>query len=151
MYRGYTESPIGLIEVTASEHELVSVLFVDEKQQSHENEIIHHFLHEIDAYFQGDLKQFTTPPMNGTAFQSGVWTELIHIPYGNRISYSEIAHRIQKQKAVRAVVTAIGKNKLALIVPCHRVVSKNGALSGFAWGSWRKEWLLEHEKNHSQK
>ena len=69
----------------------------------------------------------------------------------NRISYSEIAHRIQKQKAVRAVGTAIGKNKLALIVPCHRVVGKNGALSGFAWGSWRKEWLLEHEKNHSQK
>ncbi|MGE6487144.1 methylated-DNA--[protein]-cysteine S-methyltransferase [Paenisporosarcina sp. NPDC076898] len=151
MYRGYTESPIGLIEVTATEIELVSVLFVDEKQQSHENEIIHHFLYEIDAYFKGDLKQFTIPPMNGTAFQSGVWNELIRIPYGDRLSYSEIAHRIQKQKAVRAVGTAIGKNKYALIVPCHRVFSKNGSLSGFAWGSWRKEWLLEHEKNHSQK
>ena len=151
MFRGYTNSPIGLIEITATDTELVSVLFVDEKQQSKKNEIINHFLHEIDAYFKGDLKQFTMPPMNGTAFQSDVWNELIHIPYGDRISYSEIAHRIQKQKAVRAVGTAIGKNKLALIVPCHRVVGKNGALSGFAWGSWRKEWLLEHEKNHSQK
>ena len=151
MYRGYTESPIGLIEVTATENELVSVLFVDEKQLSLENEVINHYLNEITAYFKGDLKHFSIPPMNGTAFQSEVWNELIRIPYGDRISYSEIAHRIQKQKAVRAVGTAIGKNKLALIVPCHRVVGKNGALSGFAWGSWRKEWLLEHEKNHSQK
>lgn len=151
MYRGYLNSPIGLIEVIATQEDLISVLFVEEQKHSHENEIVKHFLHEIDSYFKGQLTHFTIPSLNGTIFQSEVWNELIHIPYGKRSSYSEIAHQINRQKAVRAVGSAIGKNKLALIVPCHRVVGKNGSLSGFAWETWRKEWLLEHEKNHSQK
>lgn len=150
MFTGYVESPIGFIEVKATQSSLLSVLFVEEQQPSNENDIVKHFKQQIAAYFKGQLTYFTFPQLNGTPFQLQVWSELTHIPYGETSTYSEIAHVIQREKAVRAVGTAIGKNKLALVIPCHRVIGKNGALTGFAWETWRKEWLLAHEKNHSQ-
>jgi len=150
MFTGYVETPIGFIEVKANQSSLLSVLFVEEKLQNHENDIVTHFTQEIEAYFKGQLTNFTFPSLNGTHFQCQVWSELAHIPYSETNTYSEIAHTIQKEKAVRAVGTAIGKNNFAIVIPCHRVIGKNGALTGYAWGTWRKEWLLTHEKNHSQ-
>ncbi len=150
MFIGYVSSPIGLIEIKASHSALVSVQFVEAQQISSENGIVQHFMNEIEAYFKGQLTQFTSPELTGTPFQHQVWDYLTHIPYGETSTYSQVAQMIQRERAVRAVGTAIGKNKLALVVPCHRIVGKNGDISGFAWGTWRKEWLLAHEKNHSQ-
>lgn len=151
MFTGYIDSPIGIIEVKASDLMLLSVLFVDEKQPSVENDIVKHFTQEIDAYFKGQLTNFTRPLVKGTPFQLQVWDELAQIPYGETSTYSQISQMIQREKAFRAVGTAIGKNKLALVIPCHRVVGKNGSIAGFTWETWRKEWLLSHEKGLSIK
>lgn len=102
---------------------------------------------ELDAYFAGRLKQFTTPvAFTGTAFQNAVWRELCRIPYGETISYLELARRLDHPKAVRAVGMANGANPVAIIVPCHRVIGANGSLTGFGGGLPTKRALLELEK-----
>lgn len=102
---------------------------------------------ELDEYFAGRLKAFTTPVVfEGTPFQHQVWAELRRIPYGETISYTELAHRIGNPKAVRAVGLANGANPIAIIVPCHRVIGANGSLTGFGGGIPTKRALLELER-----
>ena len=101
---------------------------------------------ELDEYFAGRLRKFTTPlACEGTPFQNQVWTELTRIPYGETISYLELANRIKNPKAVRAVGMANGANPIAIIVPCHRVIGSNGSLTGFGGGIPTKRALLELE------
>jgi methylated-DNA-[protein]-cysteine S-methyltransferase len=102
---------------------------------------------ELDEYFSGRLKKFsTTLAFNGTPFQNAVWKQLTRIPYGETISYLELARRIENPKAVRAVGMANGANPIAIIVPCHRVIGANGSLTGFGGGIPTKRALLELEK-----
>lgn len=102
---------------------------------------------ELDEYFAGRLTAFTTPVVfEGTPFQHQVWTELRRIPYGETISYMELANRISNPKAVRAVGLANGANPIAIIVPCHRVIGSNGSLVGFGGGLPAKRALLELER-----
>jgi methylated-DNA-[protein]-cysteine S-methyltransferase len=102
---------------------------------------------ELDRYFEGRLRAFSTPlAFNGTAFQNAVWKQLTRIPYGETISYLELAKRIDNPKAVRAVGLANGANPIAIIVPCHRVIGSNGSLTGFGGGIPTKRALLELEK-----
>ena len=102
---------------------------------------------QLDEYFAGRLRRFTTPLVfEGTAFQNQVWKELCRIPYGETISYLELANRIRNPKAVRAVGMANGANPIAIIVPCHRVIGSNGALTGFGGGIPTKRALLELER-----
>jgi len=102
---------------------------------------------ELDRYFAGTLKKFSTKlAFNGTPFQHEVWNELTRIPYGETISYMELANRIDNPKAVRAVGMANGANPIAIIVPCHRVIGSNGSLTGFGGGLPNKRALLELEK-----
>jgi len=102
---------------------------------------------ELDQYFAGRLKTFTTPlAFTGTPFQHQVWKELTRIPYGETISYLDLAKRIDNPKAVRAVGLANGANPIAIIVPCHRVIGSNGSLTGFGGGLANKRALLELEK-----
>lgn len=102
---------------------------------------------ELDQYFAGKLKQFSTPvAFTGTQFQNSVWQELRRIPYGETISYLDLAHRIKNPKAVRAVGMANGANPVAIIVPCHRVIGSNGSLTGFGGGLPTKRALLDLEK-----
>ena len=102
---------------------------------------------ELDAYFAGRLKTFSTGlAFHGTAFQNAVWKQLTRIPYGETISYLELAKRIDNPKAVRAVGLANGANPIAIIVPCHRVIGSNGSLTGFGGGLPTKRALLELEK-----
>lgn len=152
MFRGYYDSPIGLMEVSADASRVLSVLFVEERETSNENDIVKEILLQLESYFRGETKEFNSISISsGTPFQQTVWTALTQVPFGTTNTYSDIAQQLQKESAVRAVGTAIGKNRLAILVPCHRVLGKNGSMTGFAWGTWRKEWLLSHEKNHSQK
>ena len=152
MFKGYYDSPIGFIEVMADDEKVISVLFVEEINSSNENHIVKQVLLHLDFYFKGETKHiFPSSISSGTPFQQTVWTTLTQIPFGTTTTYSNIASRLNNEKAVRAVGTAIGKNQLAILVPCHRVLGKNGSLTGFAWGTWRKEWLILHEKNHSQR
>ena len=102
---------------------------------------------ELDEYFAGRLRKFTTRlAFNGTPFQNAVWQELTRIPYGETISYLDLAKRIENPKAVRAVGMANGANPIAIIVPCHRVIGSNGSLTGFGGGLPTKRALLELEK-----
>lgn len=105
---------------------------------------------ELDEYFKGNLKSFkTTLVYPGTDFQVNVWNKLKKIPYGKTISYVELAEEIGLKGASRAVGTANGMNRIAVIIPCHRVVNKDGRLGGYGGGLWRKQWLLELERTHS--
>jgi len=102
---------------------------------------------ELDRYFAGTLKKFSTRlAFNGTPFQNEVWKQLTRIPYGETISYLDLAKRIDNPKAVRAVGMANGANPIAIIVPCHRVIGSNGSLTGFGGGLPTKRALLDLEK-----
>jgi AraC family transcriptional regulator of adaptative response/methylated-DNA-[protein]-cysteine methyltransferase len=103
---------------------------------------------ELDMYFKGRLQSFNVPlSVSGTEFQKKTWTELRKIKYGETISYDDLAVRIDNSKAVRAVANANGNNKLAIIIPCHRVIGKDGRLRGYGGGIWRKRFLIEHESS----
>lgn len=102
--------------------------------------------HQLRAYFAGDRTSFDLPlDSPGTDFQRRVWTELLNIPHGETITYGELARRVGDAGAARAVGAANGANRLAIVIPCHRVIDSNGRLHGYGGGLDRKKWLLEHE------
>lgn len=101
---------------------------------------------ELEAYFAGRLEGFTVPLATwGTPFQEQVWNRLIEVPYGTTATYGELARRIGRPKAVRAVARANGDNRLAILIPCHRIIGSDGSLTGYGGGLWRKQRLLELE------
>jgi AraC family transcriptional regulator of adaptative response/methylated-DNA-[protein]-cysteine methyltransferase len=113
-----------------------------------ENKHIVHLRGELQKYFEGKLTRFTTPLIfPGTDFQQKVWNELINIPHGKTLSYEELARKVGVPKGQRAVGHANGLNRIAIVIPCHRVVTKDGKLGGYGGGLWRKKKLLELEKS----
>ncbi len=105
---------------------------------------------QLQAYFAGELRDFELPlAAKGTPFQQRVWRALCAIPYGATISYGELARRIGQPTASRAVGLANGRNPIAIVVPCHRVIGANGSLTGYGGGLERKRWLLAHERKSS--
>jgi methylated-DNA-[protein]-cysteine S-methyltransferase len=103
---------------------------------------------ELEAYFAGERTAFDLRlDVHGTGFQQQVWTELARIPFGETISYAELASRIGRPGAARAVGSAVARNPVSIVVPCHRVVGALGSLTGYAGGTERKAWLLEHERH----
>ncbi|MBF0760634.1 methylated-DNA--[protein]-cysteine S-methyltransferase [Dysgonomonas mossii] len=107
---------------------------------------------ELDAYFEGRLKEFKVPlDISGTDFQKQLWQALVEIPYGTTSSYLRQAEVLGKPSSVRAVANANGMNKIAIIIPCHRVVGSDGSLTGYAGGLWRKRKLIDLEKDNKQK
>ncbi|HAQ07160.1 MAG TPA: cysteine methyltransferase [Bacillus bacterium] len=106
---------------------------------------------ELGAYFRGERRGFSHPiDIKGTTFQEEIWNVLKEIPYGETYSYSDIAQRINRPAAVRAVGTAIGANPVLVTLPCHRVIGKNGAITGYRGGIEMKEFLLRLEGKHAQ-
>lgn len=101
---------------------------------------------QLDSYFEGRLTEFSVPLLfAGTPFQCKVWNELLNIPYGTVTFYSDISRRIGNCNATRAVATAIASNPISILVPCHRVIGRNGTLTGYRGGLIAKQFLLEHE------
>jgi len=101
---------------------------------------------QLDAYFEGSLQEFNVPMApNGTEFQQAVWDALSNVDYGETCSYRDIASVIGNPAATRAVGAANGANPIPIVIPCHRVVSANGTLTGFAGGLLTKHWLITHE------
>ena len=145
-------SPIGVIEITATNHQITAVLFASREHVVFEKTeatpvVLNRCYEQLDEYFKGERQQFTVPYLHeGTVFQNHVWQALTTIPFGKTASYKEIAEVIGNVKAVRAVGMTNSKNQISIIIPCHRVIGKNGKLTGYAGGLWRKEWLLKHEK-----
>lgn len=145
----YLDSPLGLIEIQSDKGEIISVNFVKEKLYDEKTDsILIEAKRQLKEYFEGERKVFDLPiSIGGTDFQNKVWRELTKIPYGATYTYKDVAVGIGNEKASRAVGNANNKNKIAIIVPCHRVVGSNGKLVGYEGGLWRKEWLLNHELN----
>jgi methylated-DNA-[protein]-cysteine S-methyltransferase len=145
-------SPIGLLKLQSTNEYLTAVLFMEEEGQNEKEqttEILHWCREQLDEYFSGKRKHFDLPvSQDGTTFQKNVWNHLSKIPYGKTISYSDLSKQTGNVKAIRAVAAANGKNKVAIIIPCHRVIGSNEKLVGYAGGLWRKKWLLEHEARH---
>lgn len=140
------ESPLGQILLAATERGLSAVAFTDEAPEHHANAITDRAKHQLQAYFDNGLRDFTVPiDVQGTAFQRQVWRALARIPFGQTRAYRDVAEQIGNPKAVRAVGLANGKNPVAIIVPCHRVIGADGSLTGYASGVDRKAWLLNHE------
>ena len=151
VHRAYYKSRIGVVEVVGAAEGIVSALFVDDDNAGAEPSVgspdIDACVEQLDEYFQGRRQDFSLRLRPcGTAFQRLVWAELAAIPFGQRVTYRDIAVALGKEKAVRAVGHANGRNSIAVIVPCHRVVGSDGKLRGYADGLWRKEWLLRHER-----
>lgn len=106
---------------------------------------------ELDEYFRGQREVFTLPlVLDGSPFQTGVWNQLLAIPFGKTVSYDDIALRMDRPGAARAVGRANGDNRIAIVVPCHRVINADGGLSGYGGGRQRKRWLLAHERRGVQ-
>lgn len=105
---------------------------------------------ELDGYFKGELTQFTTPlDCPGTEWQTKVWNALIEIPFGETVSYGQLAARLDNPGGARAVGLANGQNRVSIVIPCHRVIASDGTLHGYGGGLPRKRWLLDHEAVHS--
>ena len=154
----YMHSPVGRLQLVADEQALVAVLWECEKAnrvrlhhlvENQNNIILIETQKQLSEYFQGYRQRFDLPlKLNGTAFQQQVWRALLNIPYGETRTYKEIALAIGNLKAVRAVGSAIGRNPISIIAPCHRVIGADGKLVGFAGGLAYKEILLKIEQYH---
>ena len=140
----------GIIEV-AFQQGKVAIDINNEYQLADENAPLHltQAKQQLTEYFSGSRKTFDLPlTQHGTVFQSKVWQALINIPFGTTINYGQLAHNINNHKAVRAVGTANGANKIAIIVPCHRVIGSDKKLTGYAGGMGIKAKLLMLEGAH---
>ncbi|MGV3589179.1 MAG: methylated-DNA--[protein]-cysteine S-methyltransferase [Adhaeribacter sp.] len=150
VFRAYYLSPIGTVEITATEEAIVSVLFTEETAQPNTPNLptcLTDCLQQLNQYFAGERKTFELPVASaGTNFQEQVWHQLEKINFGQTLSYYDLSVQLGNLGAIRAVGSANGKNKLLLIRPCHRVIGANGQLVGYAGGLWRKKWLLAHER-----
>ncbi|MGZ3235902.1 MAG: methylated-DNA--[protein]-cysteine S-methyltransferase [Burkholderiaceae bacterium] len=152
----YTEhdSPLGTLILAATEQGLCGVYFEEHKHFKGKEGWQHHPTHgclpqaiqQLDEYFAGMRKIFDLPlDLHGTEFQRTVWQALSNIRFGEITTYTQHANRLGNAKAVRAVSTAIGRNPVSIIVPCHRVIGTSGALTGYAGGLERKQYLLALE------
>jgi methylated-DNA-[protein]-cysteine S-methyltransferase len=148
----YLTSPIGHIEIRGSENGVDSVSFIESIPDNYKNPVaLSAILQQLEEYFSGTRADFSLSlSPEGTAFQKQVWKELQRIPFGEKRSYLDIAIKLGDKNLTRAVGSANGKNPIAIIVPCHRVIGENGSLTGYAGGLWRKEWLLNFESPNKQ-
>jgi methylated-DNA-[protein]-cysteine S-methyltransferase len=146
-------SHIGPIRITAEDQCIAEMVFIEStttesyfETEEVLPEVIHQCVNELMEYFAGKRTAFTVAiHQEGTEFQQKVWKELYEIPIAKTISYADLAKKLGDPKSIRAAAAANGKNKIAIIVPCHRIIGTDQSLVGYAWGKARKRWLLQHE------
>ena len=148
----YYQSSLGLIELISNKEYLISCNFikkVDKEVETTKSRILDITIKQLDEYFKGKRKNFQINLLiTGTDFQKKVFSELQKIPFGEVISYTELAKRIGNEKAIRAVGSANGKNPISIIIPCHRVIGRDGNLRGYGGGIEKKKWLLDFERKN---
>ena len=149
MYTTYYKSPLGPLKIVGNQDCILSLDFVEEERSGDVDLpfCLKACVKQIDEYFKGNRREFLLNlDPEGTKFQRLVWQQLENIPFGEVVTYRQIAGAIGHPKAYRAVGNANGKNPIAIIIPCHRVIGSDGRLTGYGGGLWRKEWLIKHEK-----
>lgn len=151
----YYQSPVGLLRISGTDTYLSEVNFIDAADNLAPDDALQgnlppmaiQAIEQLIQYFHGGRRVFELPiSQTGTEFQQKVWNELLKIPFGKTASYQDMSKRLGDPKVIRAAAAANGKNNVAIIVPCHRVIGSNNDLIGYAGGLWRKKWLLDHEK-----
>lgn len=153
MYARVHPTPIGDILITADGNALTGLFMTVDDAALARSEpsrsdipVLRAAAEQLDEYFAGERRDFDLPlAPRGTPFQQHVWAELRRIPFGATISYAELAIRVGKPGAARAVGQANGRNPIGIIIPCHRVIAADGGIGGYSAGLDRKEWLLRHE------
>lgn len=146
-------SPIGPIKMVAANGCIEQLVFLESAEaallfdnETNQPDVIHQCVDELIEYFAGTRRSFNVPiNQAGTDFQQKVWKELYEVPFGKTMSYGELSKKLGDPKVIRAAASANGKNKIAIIVPCHRIIGADQSLVGYAWGKARKRWLLQHE------
>ena len=150
----YYHSPVGILKISGTEQYISEVTFHDTSQKAEGGKnmspMLINCIEQLIQYFNGERRQFDFPMnQSGTPFQQDVWNHLLTIPFGRTISYMDLAKMTGDTKATRAVANANGKNNIAIVIPCHRVIGSNRELTGYAGGLWRKKGLLEHEAKYA--
>lgn len=150
-YCSILKSPIGDITIIANDTAVTAISFGEKDTKDlAENSISQLVTEQLNQYFEGELRDFMFPmAQNGSEFQQEVWQNLLKIPYAETLSYAKFS--VHKPLAIRAIAAANGKNNLAIVVPCHRVIGSDGKLVGYAGELWRKKWLLQHEREVARK
>ena len=145
-------TPLGLAQISGNELGIQSVRIIDEGELSSEIPVVlKDAVQQLSEYFEGNRTEFQLKlNPKGTEFQQKVWNALLQIPFGKTTSYQQLTLQLGDPKAIRAVASANGKNPLWIIIPCHRVIGSDGALTGYAGGLHRKQWLLDHEQPNKQ-
>lgn len=147
----FYRSPIGVLRIRGTDQYIQEIHFVDNDDEltgesAELPPMAIQCVEQLIQYFHGARRVFEFPvSQSGSDFQQKVWYELMNIPFGKTISYLELSRRLGDPKAIRAAAAANGKNQLAIVVPCHRVVGSKNDLVGYAGGVWRKKWLLDLE------
>lgn len=151
----FMKSPVGNLKLVASEQGLVAIMWekdrprrvvLDDLVENAQHPILQQTETQLKEYFSGSRTEFTVPlDVRGTPFQKQVWDALLGIPFGETRTYAQLAHQLGNPKATRAVGAANGRNPVAIIAPCHRVMGSSGALTGFAGGLEAKAYLLNLE------
>lgn len=143
------KSPLGIILLKANNKAITVASFQDTESESivySNSSLLQNAVQQLDEYFRGTRLHFDLPlAPSGTDFQQSVWKELLRLSFGITITYLQLAKRLGNVKSIRAAASANGKNPIAIMIPCHRVVGADGKLTGYAGGLHRKQWLLEHE------
>ncbi|MBL7973073.1 MAG: methylated-DNA--[protein]-cysteine S-methyltransferase [Prolixibacteraceae bacterium] len=150
-YRSSFASHLGFLILKSDGLSVTEILFSENDiQEQAPCDVLEKCKEQLAGYFSGAALDFDLPlSPAGTEFQQRVWAELLKIPYGETITYMELAVRLGDAKAIRAVGTANGRNPIAVIIPCHRVIGAGNKLTGYAGGIWRKKILLEHEMKYN--
>lgn len=150
-YQTSFSSPLGFLLLKSDGKSITGISFTDnEIQEQNSCELLEKCQGQLSDYFSGKSNDFVLPIYpEGTEFQQKVWAALLKIPYGETITYMELVLKLGDAKAIRAVGTAIGRNPIVVVIPCHRVIGTGNKLTGYAGGIWRKKLLLELEMKHS--
>lgn len=146
-YKLSFQGPLGFLILKSDGEAITEISFSEiDIHEQNSNDVLTECKNQMQDYFSGKSLVFNLPLQpKGTEFQQKVWAELLKIPYGETITYLELAVRLGDAKAVRAVGTANGRNPIAIVIPCHRVIGAGNKLTGYAGGIWRKKALLELE------
>lgn len=145
-YVSYLESPVGFIRILSNGKAIKEIKFMDSDGPEDPDAHTESARTQLREYFDGNRSSFQLElEPEGTEFEQSVWEKLLNIPSGKTVTYGDIAKQIGDSKAAQAVGRANGKNPIAIVIPCHRVIGSDNKLTGYAGGLERKEWLLKHE------
>ena len=149
-YLSFYDSPIGLIRINTSEYDILSITLVDEEDEGVENHLSIRVKNELDSYFKGELKSFSFYNYLVSGLQARVLEIVSHIPYGEVITYKEVAGMLGNEDVVSPVIKELLENPFPILLPCHRVIVDENDIGDYVFGTMKKEFLLEFERNNKE-